>query len=137
VSIVAQDEKGFSIVEVIIAMFLLAVIALAILPLIIGATRVSVGNRDLVAATAFANAQLAPVKAAFPNDPPSPTSCGVLRSTFARTNVADTAGTGLTADVNVGACPAAYPGTVTVIVRVSDGDGTLVTLPTRITVSMS
>lgn len=132
-----SEDDGFSLVEVIMAMFLLAVLALTVLPLIIGATRVSVSNRDLVAATTFANAQLAPVKAAFPNDPTTPTSCATLRTTYARTAVPDPAGTGLTADVAVGTCPAAYPGTVTVTVRVFDGGSAIVTLPTRITVSLS
>lgn len=132
-----SEDDGFSLVEVIMAMFLLAVLALTVLPLIIGATRVSVSNRDLVAATTFANAQLAPVKAAFPNDPTTPTSCAALRAAHAATAVPDPAGTGLTADVTIGTCPAAYPGTVTVTVRVIDDGTTIVTLPTRIMVSLS
>lgn len=129
-------EDGFSIVEVIIAMFLLAVLALAVLPLVIGATRVSVSNRDLVAAAAFANSQLAPIRADFPNDPVSPTTCSSLRARAA-TEVADPAGTGLTADILVGTCPTAYPGTVTVVVTVSDADGELTSIPTRIPVSLA
>lgn len=132
-----SEDDGFSLVEVIIAMFLLAVLALAVLPLVIGATRVSVDNKDLVAATTFANAQLAPVKAAFPNDPTTPTSCATLRSSYDRDDIPDPAGTGLLADVEVGACPAAYPGTVTVVVTVGDVSGTLISVPTRIMVSLS
>lgn len=131
------EDDGFSLVEVIMAMFLLAVLALTVLPLIIGATQVSVSNRDLVAATTFANARLAPIKADFPNDPATPTSCATLRSTYASTAVPDPAGTGLTADVTIGACPAAYPGTVTVTVRVVEDGTTIVTVPTRIMVSLS
>lgn len=131
-----NSDQGFSLVEVIMAMFLLAVLALAVLPLVISATRVSVVNKDLVAATTFANAQLAPVKAAFPNDPATPTSCATL-ATYDRDDVPDPAGTGLLADIEIGACPAAFPGTVSVIVKVSDGSGTLVTLPTRVMVSLS
>lgn len=133
----SRTQEGFSLVEVIIAMFLLTVIALAILPLTIGVTRVSVSNRDLVAATTLANAQLAPITAAFPNDPLSPTSCATLRSTYARTGIVDPAGTGLTAAVTIGACPAGYPGSVTVTVAVSRAGTTLVTLPTRVLVSLS
>lgn len=132
-----RDSEGFSIVEVIIAMFLLMVLALAVLPLIIGATNTSVVNRDLVAATTFANNQLAPIKASFPNDPSTPTSCATLRGRAA-VDVADVAGTGLQADLTVGACPAAYPGSVLVTVAVEDsaapGD-VLVQLPTRVSVS--
>lgn len=133
----STDEQGFSLVEVIMAMFLLAVLALAVLPLVISATRVSVVNKDLVAATTFANAQLAPIKAAFPNDPATPTSCDTLRTTYDHDDIPDPAGTGLLADVEIGACPAAYPGTVSVVVKVADESGTMVTLPTRIMVSLS
>ncbi|MGN8551664.1 UNVERIFIED_CONTAM: prepilin-type N-terminal cleavage/methylation domain-containing protein [Microbacterium sp. SLM126] len=132
-----SEDDGFSLVEVLMAMFLLAVLALTVLPLIIGATRVSVANRDLVAATTFANAQLAPMKAAFPNDPTTPTSCAALRAAYALTAVPDPAGTGLTADVTIGTCPAAYPGTVTVTVTVNEDGTAIVTLPTRIMVSLS
>lgn len=131
-----RGEDGFSVVEVVIAMFLLAVLALAVLPLVIGATRVSVSNRDLVGATAFANAQLAPIRAAFPNDPTSPTTCSSLRSR-ATTEVADPAGTGLEADIVVGSCPAAYPGTVLVTITVRDSAGEVTSIPTRIMVSLA
>ncbi len=132
-----RESEGFSIVEIVIAMFLLMVLALAVLPLIVGATRVSVSNRDLVAATTFANGQLASITAAFPNDPATPTSCAALRGRAA-TDVADTAGTGLTADISVGSCPAAYPGVVLVTVVVedpADPGAALVRLPTRVSVS--
>jgi prepilin-type N-terminal cleavage/methylation domain-containing protein len=131
-----RREDGFSVVEVIIAMFLLAVLALAVLPLVIGATQVSVSNRDLVGATAFANAQLAPIRAAFPNDPVSPTTCSSLRSRAA-TDVTDPAGTGLEADIVVGTCPATSPGTGSVTVTVRDSTGEVTSIPTRIMVSLA
>ncbi|WP_434811682.1 type IV pilus modification PilV family protein [Microbacterium sp. bgisy189] len=134
-------DDGFSLVEVIIAMFLLMVIAVAVLPLMIGATRASVVNRDVVSATTFANSQLAPIKAAFPTESTSPTSCAALRTRAvpAASAVSDPAGTGHTATVAVASCPsgaASYPTTVvvTVTVRAADGD-VLVTLPTRIPVA--
>lgn len=132
-----RESEGFSIVEVVIAMFLLMVLALAVLPLIVGATTVSVSNRDLVAATTFANGQLASITAAFPNDPATPTSCATLRGRAAL-DVPDTADTGLTADITVGSCPPAYPGVVLVTVVVedpADPGATLVRLPTRVSVS--
>lgn len=129
-------DEGFSLVEVVIAMFLLMVLSLAVLPLAITAMRSSVGNADIAAATTFANAQLAPISAAFPNDPVTPTTCSALR-TRAVSGVADPAGTGLRADVTVGTCPAAYPGSVTVTITVapSGGGARLVSLPTRVSVS--
>ena len=46
----SQNDGGFSLVEVLIAMFLLAVLSLAVLPLIVGAATSSVVNRDIAAA---------------------------------------------------------------------------------------
>lgn len=134
----ASTDEGFSLVEVIIAMFLLAVIALAVLPLTATALRSSVGNASVVSATTFANAQLAPIIAAFPNDPATATTCTALKARAA-TGIADTAGTGLTAAIAIGTCPTAYPGSVTVTVTVtpSGGGSALVTLPTRVSVSTS
>lgn len=117
-------------------MFLLAVLALAVLPLMIGVAQTSSGNRTLASANTFANSQLAPIRAAFPTATAS-RGCGDARTALPRTGVVDPAGTGLRADVVVGTCPATYPGTVTVTVRVyRTGEATkpLVTLPTRILV---
>lgn len=132
------DAAGFSIIEMIIAMMLLAVLALAILPLLIGATKASVVNKTLVAATSFANAQLAPIRAAYPNDS-TDSSCDLLRSTYAMPAIDDPAGTGLKADVVIPACPDAseFPGAVTVTVTVYPSDAPskiLVTLPTKVLV---
>ncbi|WEK14109.1 MAG: prepilin-type N-terminal cleavage/methylation domain-containing protein [Candidatus Microbacterium phytovorans] len=127
-------DDGFSLVEVLISLFLLAMLALAVLPLLVGATRVSVSNRDLATATAFANAQLAPIKTAFPTDSAT-TSCASLR-TQARTGIAGPDGT--TAAIAVNPCPATsagYPASVPVTVTVTDSDGdTVVRLVTRLPV---
>lgn len=117
-------------------MFLLAVLALAVLPLMIGVAQTSSGNRTLASANTFANAQLAPIRAAYPTATAS-ASCAAARTALPRTAVVDPAGTGLSADTVVGTCPAQYPGTLTVTVRVyRAGEATkpLVTLPTRILV---
>lgn len=126
-----RADDGFSLVEVLIAMFLLAVLSLAVLPLIITVTSVSVSNRDLSEATAFAQAQLAPIRDAFPVNPLTPASCDHLAS-FADTGVVGPAD--LTADIVIGACPTTFPATVTVKITVQDPGGVLVTLPTRILV---
>jgi type II secretory pathway pseudopilin PulG len=131
------DAAGFSLIEIIIAMFLLMVIALALLPALIGATRVSVVNRSLVEATAFANAQLAPIRAAFPDNSSSPTSCGTLTAKNGSVNPDQPSPkTRLFAKIVVGACPSAYPGTVAVTVIVYDKDPLkpIVTLPTKVLV---
>lgn len=134
-----QNQEGFSLVELIVAMFLLAILALAVLPLMITATKTSTVNRSLVAATTFANSQLAPIRTSYPNDSTT-SSCAALRSAFVKTGTVDPAGTGLLADVAVSACPvaAALPGTVTVTVtvyRASAPTPALVSLPTLVLVA--
>ncbi|MGV9192783.1 type IV pilus modification PilV family protein [Microbacterium sp. MC2] len=125
-------DEGFSLVEVIIAMFMLSVLAVAILPLIIGATQLSATNREITTATAFANAQLSPVRDAFPLNALTPATCTAVQ-TYTASDVPGPEG--LEADIVVGSCPASYPGTVTVDVYVSSGPDTVVHLPTRILVT--
>lgn len=131
----ARTDEGFSIIELVIAMFLLAILALAVLPLLIGATKTSAVNRSLVSATTYANAQLAPIRAQFPNDAAS-TSCAAVAARAA-TGVVDTA-SGLLADISVSACPASMPGTVTVtasVYKAGAAANPLTTIPTKIVVT--
>jgi len=132
-----HSDGGFSIVEMIIAMFLLAVIALALLPLLVGVTRSSTTNKDLTAATTFANSQLAAVRNAYPTDSTA-SSCSALRAGFAKTGLTDPAGTGLEADVIISPCPAGTPDVVGVVVKVyrdAGPESVLVTLPTKVLVA--
>lgn len=144
---VARHEEGFSLVEVIIAMFLLAVLSLAVLPLIISGTRLSVDNRDTVEATALADAHLAALRAQFPAQPPTDTTCAQLRAA-AVTLVDAVPGTlpnitvpaGLTRAVAVENCPsgttAGKPAAMLVTVTISESGGArLVVLRSRIPVS--
>lgn len=149
-----QPDGGFSIVELIIAMFLMAVIALALLPLLVGVTRSSTTNKALVAATSLANAQVAAIRAQFPNDATN-TSCASLAQAVARlktttpdpsltlsapqplaTAIPGPDASGLIAEVRTSTCPTDLPGTVALTVRVHDDSGhTVVTLPTLIVVN--
>ncbi len=137
----SRSDEGFSILEVVIAMFLLAVIALAVLPLMIGATRTSTSNKSLVSATSYASSQLAPIRAAFPSASSGTTSCATLRTTYAKTGIADSSGSGLSADVTIAACPTAtadYPSAVAVTVtvyRTATPGTVLVTLPSKVMVT--
>lgn len=136
-----RTADGFSLVEVIIAMFLLMVLAVAVLPLTIGVARASVVNRDLVAATAFANAQLAPITGDFGIGRAGPARCSELaaRAVPAGGAIPDPAGTGMSATVEIGACPTGatlYPATVAVTVEVRSAAGrSLVAVPTLVLVS--
>lgn len=139
-------EFGFSLVELVIAMLLLGLMAIGLLPLIVGTVQASSGNRSLVAATTFANAQLAELRAAFGND--IVRSCSELidstkpdpSAPYVRTGFADPAGTGLTADRTVpdSPCGGGAFDTITVTVTVHPADDPnrdLVTLTSEILVS--
>ncbi|WP_417562883.1 prepilin-type N-terminal cleavage/methylation domain-containing protein [Microbacterium sp.] len=147
-------SDGFSVVELIIAMFLLAVIALALLPLLVGVTRTSSTNKELVAATSLANAQVSVIRTLFPNDSSTSTCAALAQAIVQLKSGADATGitlsspqplisgipgpasSGLVAKVSTSGCPAATPGTVSMTVVVTDTAGkTLVTLPTLIAVS--
>lgn len=136
-----NSEGGFSILEMLIAMFLLAVLSLAVLPLLIGATQASATNKTVVAATTFANAKLAPIQASYPNNPTTPTSCATLRTSYAATGAAGPTGSGLSADVTIPACStnaSDYPKSVSVTVKVYRSAAptpVIVTLPTKVMVS--
>ena len=119
-----RDDRGFSLVEVVLAMFLLSVLALAILPLIIGATRLSVENEDLAAANSFASAQLAALREEFPTVPGAVNVCEDVLDYDGREEL-DPMGTGNTAtfEVPTDTCPTDYPHTIDVSVTVRDQNG--------------
>ncbi len=135
-----RTDTGFSIVELVVAMFLLAVLALALLPLLVGATRTSVVNKSLTSSTAFANAQLAPIKAAYPNDSTT-SSCAALTTAYNNKTTVDPSGSGLQATISVGTCPSApFPATVTVtvtVVKTASPSTILTSLPTKLLVAGS
>lgn len=64
----ADSAAGFSLLEIVIAMLLLALMTIGMLPLFLSAARTSTSNRSLVAATTFANTQIAALRAQFGND---------------------------------------------------------------------
>lgn len=132
-------DDGFSLVELIIAMFFLAILSLAVLPLLIGATSASVANRDQVKATSFATEQLASLRAAFPLESPGTCTALTAREASGATAIAGPAGSGMTATIDVAACPsgtANYPAAIGVTIRVFDRSGDeLAAVPTQIRVS--
>lgn len=130
----ARDDEGFSLVEVIIAMFLFAVLAVAILPLMMGLSQRSAENRTVLSATAFAKDELSKIQAAYPSAPGSTaTSCAVLRTLQTQPAVIDPA-SGFAARVSVDACPTTFPASVPVRVTVKEGGSDLVTVTTRVRV---
>jgi type II secretory pathway pseudopilin PulG len=129
-----DGQAGVGLVEILVAMFLLAVMSVAVLPLMIGAVQASATNRDLVAANSLASARLALLQASFPNS--TGNSCAAVVATAA-TGIADPSGSGATALIKFGSCPSSYPATVTVTVQAFRPNSTkaVVTLDSAILVS--
>jgi len=128
-------DHGIGLVEVILAIFLLVIMALGVLPLLVGSSKTTLVNRNLVAATSYASSRLAAIRDSYPDVAES--TCAQVTSQNA-SGVVDPAGTGLLADVVVGACPSAYPDAMTVKVRVRDAaSNTLAELSTRIVVTQA
>ena len=112
---IRDGQSGMSLVEVVIAMFILAVMSSAVLPLLIGGVQVSAVNREVVAANAFANSQWAQLQASFPNS--AENSCAAVAAKAA-SGIVDPSGSGAVATIAVGECPSGYPGVVDVTVTV-------------------
>ena len=144
----AHDD-GFSLVEMVLAVFLLGILALATLPLFATVTQTSAYNRDLGTANGYANSVITELRARFP-DGVAATTCtsdangslvASLTSINAKTGVLTVPapeGSRLDARVSMpAACPATgYPlaQTVTVIVfpKGEPAADSLVTVSTQI-----
>lgn len=131
----ARDgQAGVSLVEVVVAMFILGLMSVAVLPLLIGGVQASATNRDLVAANSFAGAELAVLQNDFPNS--ADNSCASV-SAKAGGGLTDPSGSGVTGSIEVGACPGSYPGTVRVVINAyrPDSSKPAVTLSSAILVA--
>lgn len=131
-------EDGFSLIELVIAMLIFAIIAVAILPAAIQAAVLSTINRDDAAANSFASGQLALIRNDFPDE--GSNTCTAVRDR-AFSGLTDPTSTGLTATVAVSACPASYPAVVTVTANIFDPEESAVspiaTMATQIVVTGS
>lgn len=106
------DGAGFGIIEIVVAMFLLGLLAVAVIPLLVQGLTLSSTNATLAAATQLANQQIEQVR--------TQQSCGLVTPATVSTT-AD--GHTLTATRTVGTCPASgYPLTVPVSVSVTRAD---------------
>lgn len=109
------DDVGFGLIEIIVAMMLLAIIAIAILPTLIQGLKLSSANATFAAATGIVNGQL--------EDARSSSSCAGVTPT--NTTATDSRGVVLKIVRTVGTCPAAlanYPASIPVTVTVTRAD---------------
>lgn len=142
-----RSDDGFSLVEVVVAIFLLGLLSLGVLPLLIGGVRLSTENRTTVEATALAEAHLAALRAQFPTQPATTTTCADLQLAASVLRDSDTSTlpniavpTGFQRDVVVESCPsgaaAGKPAGMLVTITIErTGGGTLIVLRSRIPVS--
>jgi prepilin-type N-terminal cleavage/methylation domain-containing protein len=106
-------DNGVSLVEVVVAMFVLALLSLALIPALIASIKQSATNALLSSATQIVSARLdeARVQSA---------TCSALTALAAANvpDVRDSSGISLHVNQQLGACPATYPGTVAITVSV-------------------
>lgn len=114
----ASDDAGFGLIEIMVSMFLLALLAAAFLPILVTALTTSVRNSTLATATRLVAGQLEELRAVLPN-------CAALEA-FALAPidpVTDERGTQYQAVRVVAECGSTFPNTVDVRVHV-DENGT-------------
>jgi prepilin-type N-terminal cleavage/methylation domain-containing protein len=132
-------DDGFGLVEVIVAMFLLVVLAVAVLPAFISGIRASQANQTIVVANSLAAKQLATVQAQYPASSTT-SSCAALP---ANTAPAQDTGTGLYWMRQRATCPASTPATnypavvsVTISICRTSADCTLAANSSQLVVSV-
>jgi type II secretory pathway pseudopilin PulG len=111
----ATGESGLGIVEIVVSMFLLALLAVAFLPLLIQGMTASVRSATVATASQLLNQQLDRVRAVAPN-------CADVH-TFAAVSVPPTTdgrGTVFQPDSVADGCPTSYPGVVKVEVTINE-----------------
>ena len=114
-----RDDEGLGLVEVVTAMFVLTVLALALLPLLITGMKASVANATTAAATQFANDR---VNVAIAAGRTSATPCTDIQNlATAPVTMIDGRGVELVATTTVGTCPVGI-GTITVSATVTRAD---------------
>ena len=114
-----SPEDGFGLVEVVVAMFMLALLALAFLPLLIQGIKQSAQSATIATATQFVHDQLDSARVQAQAGACS--AITALASTDFRpggTALTDSRGVPLQLSRTPGACPTPYPSTVSFTVKV-------------------
>ena len=125
----ARADEGFGMVEVLVSMLILAILSMALLPVLIMGLKQSATNSTLAAATQLVNDRIRAAQALGPVCTSVATAAGMMTLT-------DPRGSELQATTVVGSCPTGV-GTVSVtttVVRVDTGD-TLASATTLVLVS--
>jgi type II secretory pathway pseudopilin PulG len=112
-------EDGFGLIEIVVALFMLALLSIAFLPLLITALKTSVQNSSLATSTQLVNQQMELGTSTAASTP----TCGLIKTFVAATlgTTNDRNGNVLQphrqlvvgAGTDASGCPTSYPGTVT------------------------
>ncbi|MFO7689989.1 MAG: prepilin-type N-terminal cleavage/methylation domain-containing protein [Cryobacterium sp.] len=130
-------QQGFGMIEIVVSMFLLALLAIAFLPLLVQSLQVSVQNARLATATQLASSQIDAVRSA------GGTCTGIAASAVLPPVVDERGGTLVSArtlewfDSNgdaVTRCPDTFPATVRVSAVVASAAEPAVNLATVVTI---
>ena len=110
-------DGGFGMIEIVVSMFLIALMAVAVLPVMISSMKLTTTNVVVTRATQVVSTQL---DLARHQGELSPT-CAAIQGLATATPivVVDPNGAPLRYKRSVGSCPASYPGTVAVTVTVT------------------
>jgi len=115
-----RDERGIGLVDVLVAMMLLAILAVSIVPAIALDMRVSSNNVDYATASQIVDRELDKAQVDVPK------TCAALQSLVGDVignSEPDPRGTILTIERTLGSCPSVYPGVVNYTVTVSNQSG--------------
>jgi len=135
------EDDGIGMVEVLVAMFLLAIVALSLLPLLITGMQLAVRNTTLAAATQFANDRITAAQAG------SPDCAAIFGAITGETDGSVSSGTVSTTDARgvellatttlEGTCPTSGAATLKVssVVTRTDTAETLASASTRVLVT--
>ena len=121
------SEDGLGLIEVVVAMVVLAILAIAMVPLLMQGLIQSKANVTIAAATQFVDAELDRANAS--------TACGAVPTGVVTET--DSRGVTITITRTRGACPATYPGTVSFTISAvrADTGASLVTAETLVYVT--
>jgi type II secretory pathway pseudopilin PulG len=111
-----RDDEGIGLMETVVAMFVLAILAMSLLPLLITGMQAAVANTTTAAATQFANDRMSIAQAMGANSATPCTDIETLETSPA--TMFDARGVELRAVTTVGACPSGV-GTISVATAVS------------------
>lgn len=127
-----NGDRGLGLIEILVAMLMLAILSLATLPVLINGIQQSAANTTLATATQLANRQM---ELAVLQGP----TCSAI-TTYASTPVAsvtDARGVVLQIALTAGSCPSIFPGTRTITVAITSSatGATLIQATTSVFVS--